>query len=102
MIEGYGDRPWGCLIVNSATEMALRDKEIDKKTEEALIKTENLLADLVRKGQQTGEFSCDYDAEVMAVILQNTLIGIRVLVRTSASKEKMHCIADFYLDLLKK
>ena len=102
MIEGYEDRQWGCLIVNSATEMALRDKEVEEKTEEAFMQTEHFLADLVRKGQQTGEFSCDYDAEVLAEILQNTLLGIRVLLRTSASKEKMHRIADFFLKLLNK
>lgn len=38
MIEGYKDTQWGCLIVNSATEMALRDK---------VMQTENLLADHV-------------------------------------------------------
>jgi TetR/AcrR family transcriptional repressor of nem operon len=102
MIEGYEDRQWGCLIVNSATEMALRDKEVEEKTEEAFMQMEHFLADLVRKGQQTGEFSCDYDAEVLAEILQNTLLGIRVLLRTSASKEKMHRIADFFVNLLSK
>jgi TetR/AcrR family transcriptional repressor of nem operon len=102
MIEGYEDRQWGCLIVNSATEMALRDKEVEEKTEEAFMQMEHFLADLVRKGQQTGEFSCDYDAEVLAEILQNTLLGIRVLLRTTASKEKMHRIADFFMNLLNK
>jgi TetR/AcrR family transcriptional regulator, transcriptional repressor for nem operon len=100
MIEGYEDRPWGCLIVNSATEMALRDKEVEKKTEEAFMQTEHFLADLVRKGQQAGEFSCDYDADALAEVLQNTLLGIRVLLRTSASKEKIHRIADFFLNLV--
>ena len=100
MIEGYEDRQWGCLIVNSATEMALRDKEVEEKAEEAFMQMEHFLADLVRKGQQTGEFSCDYDAEVLSEILQNTLLGIRVLARTSASKEKMHRIADFFLNLV--
>jgi TetR/AcrR family transcriptional repressor of nem operon len=102
MIEGYEDRQWGCLIVNSATEMALRDKEVEEKTEEAFMQMEHFLADIVHKGQQTGEFSCDYDAEVLAEILQNTLLGIRVLLRTTASKEKMHRIADFFVNLLSK
>lgn len=102
MIEGYEDRQWGCLIVNSATEMALRDKEVEEKIEESFMQTEHFLAELVRKGQQTGEFSCEYDAEVLAEILQNTLLGIRVLLRTSASKEKMHRIADFFINMLNK
>ena len=103
MIEGSGDdRHLGCLFVNSAAELASRDKEVNEKTEEAFIRTEHLLADLIRKGQQTGEFSCDYDAEVLAESLHNTLLGIRLLSRTSASKEKLHRIADFSLAILDK
>jgi Transcriptional regulator len=99
-IEGYEDKQWGCLFVNSATEMALRDKEIEEKIERTFMQTEQLLSDLVRKGQQTGEFSCDYDPEVLSEILQNTLLGIRVQLRISASKEKLHRIANFFMDLL--
>ncbi|MCB2361907.1 TetR/AcrR family transcriptional regulator [Clostridium estertheticum] len=102
MIEGHGNKPWGCLIVNSATEMALRDEEVGKRAEAAFIQTEQFLADLIRKGQQTGEFSCDYDAEALSEILQNTLLGIRILARTSADKEKMYRIAHFFLELLNK
>ena len=102
VIEGNEDRPLGCLFVNSATELAPRDKEVDEKTEEAFMQTEHLLADLIRKGQQTGEFTCDYDAEVLAESIHNTLLGIRVLARTSASKDKLHRIADFSVAILKK
>ncbi len=92
----------GCLFVNSATELAPRDKEVDEKTEEAFMQTEHLLADLIRKGQQTGEFTCDYDAEVLAESIHNTLLGIRVLARTSASKDKLHRIANFSVAILIK
>lgn len=100
MIEGREDGPWGCLFVNAATEMAPRDKEVEEKTEVAFMKAEHFLAELVRKGQQAGEFSNNFDADAMAEILHNTLLGIRVLIRNSASKEKMHRIADFSLNLL--
>ena len=102
MIEGDGGIHRGCLYVNSAAELALRDMDVNEKTEEAFIRTEHLLADLIRKGQQSGEFSCDYDAEVLAESLHTTLVGIRVLARTSASKEKLYRIADFSLALLDK
>lgn len=102
MIEGSGDRSLGCLMVNSATELAPRDKEVQAKTEEAFMQLEHLLADLIRKGQQTGEFSCEYDAEVLAESLHNALLGIRVLARTSASKEKLHRIADSSLAILNR
>lgn len=102
IIEGYEDKQWGCLIVNSATELAQMDKEIKERTERTFIQTEQLFADLVRKGQQTGEFSSDYDPEDLSEIFQNALIGIRVQLRISTSKEKLHRIADFSMSLLNK
>ena len=102
MIEESGDRALGCLFVNSATELAPRDKEVEEKTKEVFMQLEHLLADLIRKGQQAGEFRCDYDAETLAENLHNILIGIRVLARTSASKEKLQRLAEFSLAILNK
>lgn len=103
MIEGSGDDSHlGCLFVNSAAELAARDMEVNEKTEEAFIRTERFLEDIIRQGQQTGEFSCDYDAKVLAESLHNTLLGIRLLVKTSASKEKLYRIANFSLAILNK
>ena len=101
-IEENDNESLGCLFVNAATELAIRDKEVDKKTEEAFMQTEHLIADIVLKGQQTGEFSHNHDAEVVAESLHTTLIGIRVLARTSTSKEKLHRIADFSLGILER
>lgn len=100
MIEESGDRSLGCLFVNSATELAPRDKEVEEKTTESFMQLEHFLADCIRKGQQAGEIRCDYDAEVLAENLHNTLLGIRVLARTSASKEKLRRIAEFSLAIL--
>lgn len=100
IIEGNEDKHWGCLFVNAATEMGPWDKEVEEKTEEAFRKAEDFIAGIVRAGQEAGEFSRNYDAEILGEILHNTLLGLRVLMRTSASKEKMHRIADFFLNLL--
>jgi TetR/AcrR family transcriptional repressor of nem operon len=101
IIEGKEDKHWGCLFVNAATEMGPFDKEVEKKTEEAFSQAEAFITEIIRGGQESGEFSSSYNAEVMGEILHSTLLGIRVLVRTSASKDKMHRIADFFLDLLR-
>ena len=101
IIEGNEDKHWGCLFVNAATEMGPWDKAVEEKTAEAFRMAEDIIAGIVREGQKSGEFSCDYNAEILGEILHNTLLGLRVLVRTSASKEKMHRIADFFLNLLR-
>jgi TetR/AcrR family transcriptional repressor of nem operon len=100
IIDGNEDRHWGCFFVNAATEMASRDEEVKKMTEGAFAQTERFLAGIIDRGQKSGEFSCKYSAQDAAEFLQNTLLGIRVLVRASASKEKMHNIATNFMKWL--
>ncbi|WP_027086149.1 TetR/AcrR family transcriptional regulator [Cohnella panacarvi] len=102
MIEGSEDGPTGCLFVNSAVELASRDSEVDAKACESFKFTEELLAELIRKGQHNGEFQSKEFAEVLAASLHNTLLGIRVLVQTSVGKDKLNLIANFSMSLLDK
>lgn len=94
MIEGYEEMPSGCLFVNMAVELAPRDSEADIKARESFDSTEELLAGLIRRGQETGEFHTARHAGELAENLHNAMLGIRVLARTSAGKEKLHRIAD--------
>ena len=100
MIDESAEHALGCLFVNAATELAPRDEEVEAKTKQAFREMENLLAACIRKGQQAGEIRQDYTAEALAENLHNSLLGIRVLARTSVSKEKLHRLADVSLSLL--
>ncbi|CAM3545322.1 TetR/AcrR family transcriptional regulator [Paenibacillus lupini] len=100
LIEVNDDRPLGCLFVNSATELALRDPEVREITNESFINGEKVLVDIIQKGQQSGEIPIDKDAKILAASLQTTLIGLRVLVRTSTDKERLHQIADTSIAML--
>ncbi|WP_346352979.1 TetR/AcrR family transcriptional regulator [Azotosporobacter soli] len=100
MIEGRADRPWGCLFVNAATEMAPHDEAVAEKTQAAFHQLEQLLAALIRRGQQAAEFTATYDAQVLAEHLHTTLLGIRVMVRNAADKEKLRRIAECSLAIL--
>jgi TetR/AcrR family transcriptional repressor of nem operon len=100
IIEGNEDKHLGCFFVNAATEMAPIDKEVDEIVNQAFLQTEHVLSEIIDKGQQSGEISGDYNAQVWAEFLHNALTGIRVLVRTSTSKDKMYRIKDMFLNLL--
>ncbi|MFC5451317.1 TetR/AcrR family transcriptional regulator [Paenibacillus aestuarii] len=94
MIDGYEGKPPGCLFVNMAVELAPHDDEIDGQASESFVIVEKLLADLIRKGQENGEFATTRDASELAEDMHNSLLGLRVLARTSADKKKLHRIAD--------
>ena len=100
IIEGNEDKHYGCLFVNATTEFGPWDQDVLEKTEDAFSHAENFIAEIIKKGQEDGEFSKEYNNELLGEILHNALLGLRVLVKTSASKEKMHNIANFFLNLL--
>jgi TetR/AcrR family transcriptional regulator, transcriptional repressor for nem operon len=102
LIETNGERPIGCFFVNSATELAYRDPVVSELTSEGFNKEEQLLVELLQKGQQAGEISADIDPRLLASSLHTTMIGIRVLRRTSTDKTKLHQIADVSMDMLDK
>ncbi|BFT72267.1 TetR/AcrR family transcriptional regulator [Paenibacillus sp. P36] len=100
MIEGTGDKPPGCLLVNMAVELAPWDLEVDAKTVQSFDKVENLLAELIQRGLESGEFASTRNASELAEEMHNTMLGLRVLARTSTNKEKLHRIAGSAMSML--
>ncbi len=102
IINGEEDSPSGCLMVNSAVELAMRDTDVDLKSTESFALSEQLFKDIILWGQQDGEFSSDYKADDLAEHLHSVCVGLRVMTRTSMPKEKLHRIADLSIKLLYK
>ncbi|MGE7608232.1 TetR/AcrR family transcriptional regulator [Peribacillus frigoritolerans] len=94
--------PSGCLIVNSAVELAARDVDVDTKTTQSFTSTEQKLKEIILWGQRDGEFTSNYDAEELAEYLHNVLVGIRAMGRTSVDKEKLHRLANISINFLEK
>ncbi|CAM4506120.1 TetR/AcrR family transcriptional regulator [Paenibacillus typhae] len=101
MICGEQDMPPGCMLVNAATELAVRDAEADDKSRAGFLRTEQLLREIVERGQLEGEFTTRFSVEELARYLHNGLVGLRVLARTSVPKEQLQEIARLSVELLK-
>ncbi|MEH7749468.1 TetR/AcrR family transcriptional regulator [Neobacillus drentensis] len=102
MIYGEENSPSGCLMVNSAVELAMRDADVDSKSTESFTLSEQLLKDIILWGQEEGEFTSEYNAGELAEHLHTVCVGLRVMTRTSISKEKLHRIANLSIKLLDK
>ncbi|WP_347550031.1 TetR/AcrR family transcriptional regulator [Pseudalkalibacillus hwajinpoensis] len=102
MIYGEENSPSGCLMVNSAVELAMRDADVDSKSTESFTLSEQLLKDIILWGQEEGEFTSDYDGGELAEHLHTVCVGLRVMTRTSIPKEKLHGIANLSIKLLDK
>ncbi|SFT26806.1 transcriptional regulator, TetR family [Paenibacillus sp. BC26] len=88
------DNPVGCMMVNMAVELASSDPEARAKVSESFAYWEQMLADVISRGQQNGDFTSTRSAEDLAESLHNTLLGLRVLTRSLTNKDKLYRIAD--------
>lgn len=92
--------PKGCLSVNAAVELSLIDEEIATKIAGMFTKTEALFYELLKHGQKNGEISRRHDPEVLSLFLHNSLVGLRVLVKTEDDNKKLESIVDMTLSVL--
>ncbi|MBV6738717.1 TetR/AcrR family transcriptional regulator [Priestia megaterium] len=90
----------GCLTVNTAVELSLLDQEVAEKITETFIKTETLLFDLLKHGQEQGEIPEHYDIKGLSKFIHNSLVGIRVLAKTTNDKKELETIIDMNLSAL--
>jgi len=90
----------GCLVVSSATDLALFDSEAAKRVTSAFYTDETLLADLIRLGQADGSISADLDTSATARALLCLTKGMRVIGKMGRSDEEMAAVAEAAMKLV--
>lgn len=99
-VDRNEERPPGCLMVNTAVELALHDPELEACVNQSWSGTEELFRNLIIQGQQAGELSASLDAELLAPYLNNSLIGLRVMAKTQYNREKLKQIIATTMSIL--
>ncbi|HVH95567.1 MAG TPA: TetR/AcrR family transcriptional regulator, partial [Bacillus sp. (in: firmicutes)] len=79
---------------------SLHDEEVTEKVVEGFSKTESLLYELLLRGQKSGEVSDHHDLERLTQFIHNSLVGLRVLAKTTDDKQKLENIIDMTLSVL--
>ncbi len=77
----------GCMLVNSALELAPHDPEFQRVVADVLLQVEGFFRRCVAAGQRDGTIGTSQSAEDLARLLLSTLLGIRVLARTRPERE---------------
>ncbi|MBT2283354.1 TetR/AcrR family transcriptional regulator [Paenibacillus polymyxa] len=93
-------QPIGCFMVNSGVELGVLDPEVSSLVDENYMRTEELLASLILKGQQTGEIKADLDPTMNSQYLMNAWLGLRTMVKTTTDKQKLTNIIDISVSIL--
>ncbi|MGO4268469.1 TetR/AcrR family transcriptional regulator [Paenibacillus sp. TAF58] len=94
--------PKGCLMVNTAVELALHDAESKAWVNQNLADSEKLIRELIEAGQQSGELDKTLNAEWLSFYFNNAFIGLRVLAKTTEDREKLKKIIESTMSILKK
>lgn len=93
--------PKGCLMVNTAVELAPHDAESRALVNESLTYIEQLIRELIEAGQQSGEFDKTLNAEWLSCYFNNAFTGLRVLAKTTDDREKLKQIIETTMSILK-
>jgi TetR/AcrR family transcriptional repressor of nem operon len=90
----------GCLLVNSALELAPHDPEVRRLVTEELRQIQQFFYRCALSGQKTGAIMTAQPAEDLAKLLLGVLLGIRVLARTGPTRDLLEGVARPALSLL--
>ena len=91
----------GCMLVNSALELAPYDPEFQKIVAEEMIFIEAFFRRSIEAGQKDGTILAIRPAAELAKLLLSVLLGIRVLARTRPQRDVLEDAAKGVLELLK-
>lgn len=94
------DQRKGCLIVNSALELAPHDPEFQVALVKVLRDMEAFFHRCVKAGQDTGAISVSLPADDLARMLLGLLMGLRVLARSRPEPELLRGLVRPALALL--
>lgn len=90
----------GCLVVGSATELALFDEEVAGRVGVAFDFDERRILSLIHLGQQDGSIPKHVDAEGTACAMLSLTKGMRVVGKTGRKEDHMRAAAEAAMKLL--
>ncbi len=91
----------GCLLTNTATEMAPDDPEIQEAVASGITMIENAFRRRIREAQAAGEIDAGVDAAATAVHLTSCFQGLGVIGRLTRDPERLKAITEQALTAFK-
>ena len=92
----------GCLLANSAVELAPHDPEVAARISRYVRRTEEAFEGALVRAREAGEIPADGDAKALARFLVNNLHGLRVLARAGSDRRTLEDAARVALEALRR
>lgn len=90
----------GCLLMNTATEFAQKDRVIAAHVTTGFKGLHTVLKNAVQRGRQDGSITAQQDAAILADFLICNLGGLKTMVKGGATEEKVKEIIEVILKTL--
>ena len=90
----------GCMVVGSAVELALSDREVAARVSASLARNEAFLADLIRLGLKDKSLPGRIDPEDTARVMVYLTQGLRVVGKSGRSPPETSTVVDIAMKLL--
>jgi TetR/AcrR family transcriptional repressor of nem operon len=98
--SAYGDRRWGCMVVNAAVEVVPSDPQAARRVAASWDTLETVLTSALTRARAQGEIPEQKDPRALARFLLVLLQGIRVLGRAQADPGRVRDAAAQALSIL--
>jgi TetR/AcrR family transcriptional repressor of nem operon len=92
----------GCLQVNTIVELAPHDEGVADVLREHSDHLVEVLVDVIRRGQEAGEFRDDVAAEVLADYLTTALYGLAVAGKATICDARVDAVGEIVLSALER
>ncbi len=90
----------GCLMVNSAVELAAHDPEVRRRAEASRGQLVRLFRQAILRGQQRGEINVEHDADALSEFLVNSLFGLRLTAKLVTDQATLRQVVETTLRAL--
>lgn len=84
----------GCLLVNTATEISMRDSDVHQHVKKGLSGMIEAFEEIIRAGQRTGEIRAQVIPEERGLILVAGISGLRVLAKSGFSGDQLRPVIE--------
>jgi TetR/AcrR family transcriptional repressor of nem operon len=91
----------GCLLANSAVELAPHDPEVARRISRYVQRTEDAFEQALERARTAGDISQDKDPRALARFLVNNLHGLRIMARAGADRETLEDTVRIVLGALR-
>ncbi len=85
----------GCLLGNSATELADVNKHFSSLLETEFLKYENIFEECIQQGMEEGEIHTDKSAKTIAAFILNSFEGALLRMKVAKSVEPIETLSEF-------